>query len=423
MDLITGASKETMNGVKFMLIYNAVSTFVETRATKRVKSKSIRQVAATNRCGYCLRVVDGEHEFYYFSPKSGISFARQIEVFVSASNDLRWQQDVKTAWIIPLDNKVYIAELERGEVIDESVLIVPAAQERITAMRQAGQEMCCLSGGACQSEISLDGIDDVPGFDLLIKKGRESKSFYFVSLAILMTYNILFHQAQIFYTVPFFIILMLVGFGYHQYQTEIEGAVLSAQEAAQRERIRIANANKERTSQSEANHSGSLNMLNLLVAFKQAQKLSGDGVTQVIWGRSGVELTGNSQHFPNSAAELGKQDGWTFQLLEKGWIVKLSRLAHADNKETTANAATMMRSLYSLAKVTLGEMQITKIRRENAHEIIAFSVTIPVGIPAALVGLSQAMRDKPYRLDAAICRFDGWRSTGCETTITAKYKI
>ena len=415
---ITGVSKESMNGVKFTLIYNAVSTFVEGSTSRKIKSKSIRQVATKNRCRYCLRVVDGSHEFYFFAPKSGISFARQLEYFIANSGNPRWQEDVKVLVIIALDSRVYMAEITRGEVVNEHVLVVAVARDRINEMSQTVHQIFWIAGGHSQTELGIDGLTEIEDGAITVKK---DKAFTFSSLSILMTRHLLFHPSQVMCTLPILIISLLGSVGYIEYRNEIERAFLAAQEAAAKERNRVARAAKERTSKSDANHSGSVNLLSLLSVFQQSLDLSADGVAEVSWNRTGVKMSGKSAHFPHRAARLGRESDWHFRLSNEGWTVQQSSLAHTNNKRPTVGGTAMRHSLFSLANVSHSDMKITDTLYADEYEIIEFVLTMRVGIQTALVKLSEAMHDKPYRLDSALCRFSGRRTAVCNIAMTAKY--
>lgn len=119
----------------------------------------------------------------WISSKPGVSLAPQIEQWCAAKLKLPEQM----LYVLPLDSKIYVAELAQGFVQRETLLDLDAALVALEARQQDDYTVCVQSGG------ELTEVLNQAGYPLTLEQGEEVISafsqkdrFRFITLTLLI---------------------------------------------------------------------------------------------------------------------------------------------------------------------------------------------------------------------------------------------
>lgn len=402
------------------VVCNPVTISIAQSTSKMTKARSIR-ATAQGKYPYVLHYRTGEQEYYYFSAKSGISISRQIEHYLEVfASDSQAIISGDCAFCLEFDSKVYLARLSSGVVEDEQVLIPSAARSVLDSYEKEGLPVYWSSVRSTGRNLSLPETHEVSNFEFSLSGVQGQENFRYKSLLMTMTRARLYHPKQV-VIVGACLAVAAVGIGGSVfYSDQVRQAADFVTEQQQLQAQREAERRRDLVEVKEASHGAYDNLDSLAKLYSHAYSLLGYGIVELAWSRNDVVMTGNILR--NAASELSEQyPVWDYRLTENGWVLSRKQLATPNIKSITVSSHEMHRHIDTLERISNTDISIIKITRNNGNETVEFSLEVVLGVTHLLGLLGQEMRDLPYRLNEALCRFDQWRSTGCTLTFTLKY--
>ena len=425
---IIGFAKDRLNGAQLTLIYNAETALFESNAGRKHKTKSILDIAKSNRSNYGLMWQVGNQEYYDVSPRPGLSFARQIEEGITKKELEQIAEFDVCHLVIPLDKRIYIAEIEGGEVVNESVLVPAKAAEHFFELQQQAAHIYWIDGGIARTNItSLPEETKINTFEVYVKAPKGKRSFEFQYLPFLMLKLRLFHPTQAVIAGPILALVFGGFFMYVNYQAEIAAAAQLAADAAARLAAAQRAKEREQVSTNETDFSASRNLKHFSRDLTHLLYLHGKGSVTIIWDENKVEVKGDvADQYPHKIIEFAKLNGWNFQLESSSWILsKKHKLSQDMRRVGNEDWADVLRGVFLLKRLTYGEFQMGEVKRNtvSGFEAADFDIVIKHSVPEMINRLSDSLENKPFHLKEVQCSLSDWRLDGCQVFLRVKYKI
>lgn len=407
-------TKESINGVAFSLVCNCASMIIDSGALSgRSKAQAIRYTAAQHKCKFALLTHSEKHEVYNFSPKRGISFARQIEHFIETHADGAVLNAGLLLLLIPLDNKIYFADIEKGLVSNERTLVISAAKKEIEKAQSSAMEIFLADGGKSQAVLNSDDLMSVSSFVISAKGVQDEHKFYFERLLRLMTFRWrLFHRTQA--IIP--IVILLLGIG----ATWVVITAYERQRAEQEERARLLAL--EKMKKNAADYSAATSLRSFLDYYQTARLLGGNGLTKMTWNRHRINLSGHAERYPVSVVALGALERWNLRLNGFDWTLNSTGGTSNDMRQIDVDANMMRPLLYRLKSATNGKAIFKSMRIEGGYEFVDLSLDMSFGISAITDELITLVNNNPIALEHVVCRFEDWKLLECQAAFKAKYR-
>ena len=447
---VVGFRKEKYNGRSFNLVYNAVQTSVSIDLSSMAHSKTVREMASARRCSYGMCYDEGMQRYYLLSPKRGISFAWQIEDYLTNVAGMAGEGDV---WvIIPLENCVYFGCYAEGaHVGEEHVLVKLKAREKLDKLRGDNARYFWVAGGAMAEDMGMDEGTLLHGFDLRVsmtrlkKKGKKEERvepelddegggigtpkanipLVYESLWLLLLKHKMLHPVLFLVGVPVIGLLLF----FTMFQANVMREASKVREYAEQQRqARLLQEQAQQREQLQANFGffdGSGNLRDFLAYYDTALFFLREGVSSVSWRDGAIKISGETAVYPADAVKLGKA-GWNFTYRQGGWDLTRGMLFRVDKREVGVRAEELRPFLLDLGRRTLTEVTVALDEtRGGSFEVATVTVAFKGSVEGRLLAFSEVIKDLPFGIKEVSCELGAAGDGGatCSVQFEVRYLL
>lgn len=394
---------DSINGKALAVVYGAEQIELSTEAGRWSRSGQLRRLAKRYGATHLLRAegADGDHETWWLG-RAGVSFAAAIEAWAMTEPDVA--VDVV---LVPLDDRIYVAELDGGEVGAEMMIGEKLLPEQIQAWRGGGRTVRAFEGGSlgCVLE-GLAALEPLP-FGL--------RSMAYRPGAFALSAAGLFAPAQA-------VAAATVGIAMAGWQTYVgwrDDAVSEAVQAAQQAEERAA------ALQADFSAGAVLRGFAELVWDESCLVLHRGGLRHASFaGGFEVVLDGVAEGYPKSAERYAEAHGggvvvsgeaWQVTRLV-GWGPELGSVVGIGGRRLAAN-------LYEIADFPRAQVAGTTAVTAGPTEERSFSVRVDAPTRRDFEQLATGVEGLPYRIAAVSCTFEDYLAVVCDMSIVAKGEL
>ena len=393
---------DSIGGKAVALVYGAEQIELSTEAGRWSRSRQLRRLAKRYGATHLLRApgaADDDHETWWLG-QAGVSFAAAIEAWAMEETDV--DDDVV---LVPLDDRIYAAELDGGEVGGEMVIGEKLLPEQFRRWRGRGRTVRAFEGGGLGNVLEGLAALEPPPFGL--------RSMGYRPGVVALSAAGLFAPAQA-------AALALAGAvvaGWQFYvgwRDDAAGeAVLASREA------------EERAAALQADFSAAAVLRGFagLVWDKSCLVLHRGGLQQASFaGGFEVVLTGVAEGYPKGAERYAAAHGGGLVVSGQAWRVTLvvgwgmprpGSVAGVGGRRLAAN-------LYEVADFPRFAVGGAMAVSAGTVEERSFSVRIQGPTRRDFELLAAGLEALPYRVSAASCAFEDYLAVSCDVSIVAK---
>lgn len=390
--------EDGIGGKRVAVVYDVPQLPLPTGGSRWARSRQLRRFARANRASHLLRVRDAAGEAdTWWAGRGGVSFAAAIEAWAETEKDVR--DDIV---VVPLDRRIYAAELEDRLVEREYVL----GSARLTEMvpRWRPRPIRAFAAGAMAS--SLDGVVRLDGLPFDLRAHR------FRPVSAALTAAGLFAPAQV---AAAALLAVAAAAPQLDIRREIRDDTGQAGAAAQ-----------ERTASLEGSYGAAAILRGLAdVGWDAAVLLMHrDGLAEMRFENAfEVGFSGRSPAgFPHGAAEYATAHSATFELAGERWSVQRT-VAWGDAARRSVegfHARALAKVLHAAANAARAEVKTSPAIASGPTEERNYALRIAAATPRDLVSLAEALAGRPFGLSKARCSFTGYLASACEIGLVAK---
>ena len=392
---------DSINGKTVAVVYGAEQIELSTAAGRLSRSGQLRRLAKRDGATHLLRAVgaDSGHETWWLG-QAGVSFAAAIEAWAMTEPDV---DDVVV--LVPLDDRMYVAELDGGEVGVEMVIGEKLLPEQFQAWR--GRTVRAFEGGSL-------------GYVLEGMVAREPLPFGLRSMVyrpavFALCAAGLFAPAQAVAVT----VVVVAGASWQFYADWREDAVGEAVQAAQAAREHAA------ALQGDFSAAAVLRGFARLVWDKSCLVLHRGGLRQASFsGGFEIVLDGVAEGYPKGAEQYADAHGGSVVVSGEAWQVtrvvgwgpQLGSVVGIGGRRLAAN-------LYEIADFPRAQIAGTMPVPAGPAEERSFSVRVEAPTRRDFELLAAGVEDLPYRVAAVSCTFEDYLAVACDVSIVAKGEL
>jgi len=396
--------QDSINGKAVAVVHGAEQIELSTQAGRLSRSGQVRREA--KRCGatHLLRAegADGDHETWWLG-RAGVSFAAAIEAWAMAEPDV--DGDVV---LVPLDDRIYVAELEGREVGGEMVIGETLLGEQFQAWRGRGRTVRAFEGGSLG--YVLEGIAALEPLPF------ELRSMAYQPAVLALTAAGLFAPAQ---AVAVGVVVAAVA-GWQLYAGWREDAVGEAVQAAREA--------EERAAALEADFSAASALRGFaeLVWHESCLVLHRDGLRHASFaGGFEMVLDGVAEGYPEGAERYADAHGGGVVVSGEAWRVirNVGWGAPQPGSVVGIGGRRLAANLYEIADFPRAHVAGTTAVPAEQTEERSFSVRVEAPTRRDFEVLAAGVEGLPYRVAAASCTFEDYLAVACDVSIVAKGEL
>ena len=392
--------EDSINGRRIAVVYGAEQFELSRAAGRWARSRQVRREA--KRCGatHLLRVggVGGDHETWWLG-QAGVSFAAAIEGWAAQREDV--DDDVV---LVPLDDRIYAAELGGGEVDEEMVIgegLLPEQFRKWRGRTVRGFEAGDLGEVLADTAVALEPLPFDP------------RAMVYRPAVVALTAAGLFAPAQAAYAAA---VVGLVA-GWQFFEEWRAGAVDEAVEASREAEARAL------ALQGDFSGAAVVDGFAERIWDERLLVLHRDGLRTASFASAfEVVYSGDAIGYPKSAERYAVARGAGFTVSGSSWRVAEivgwggpvpGSVAGIGGKRLAAN-------FYAIAAIPRAVVSGTGAVPAELTEERSFTVRIEGPTRRDFEALAGGMDGLPYRVAAASCQFEDYLATFCDLTVVAK---
>ncbi len=395
---------DSINGKTVAVVYGAEQIELSTQAGRWSRSGQLRRLGKRYGATHLLRAkgADGDHETWWLG-RAGVSFAAAIEAWAMTEPDV--DDDVV---LVPLDDRIYVAELDGGEVGGETVIGETLLGDQFQSWRGRGRTVRAFEGG------SLGHVLD--GMAVLEPLPFGLRSMAYRPAVLALSAAGLFAPAQ---AVLAAAVAAAVA-GWQFYAGWREDAVGEAVQAAREAQERAASL------QADFSAAAALRGFAGLVWDRSCLVLHRGGLRQASFaGGFEVVLTGVAEGYPKGAERYAAAHGGGVVVSGEAWQVtrlvgwstpQLGSVVGIGGRRLAAN-------LYDVADSPRAQVGGTAAVPSGPAEERSFSVRMEAPTRRDFELLAAGVEDLPYRVATASCTFEDYLAVACDVSIVAKGEL
>ena len=392
--------EDSIGGKGVAVVYGAPQLPLPTAGSRWARSRQLHRFARANGASHLLRVRDtaGEGDTWW-AGRAGVSFAAAIDAWAETQMDVR--DDVV---ILPLDKRIYAAELE-DRLVEQEYLLGAA---RLAEMMAGWQRRRVRAFAAGEMGSALEGVvrlEALP-FDL--------RAHGFRRMSAALTAAGLFAPAQVAAAAVVAVAAAV---------PELDAAFRELSNDADR---RAEAAAQELTTKLEGSYAAANTLRGLAdIGWNDAVLLMHrDGLTEMRFEDAfEVSFRGQSATgFPGGAAAYAAAYSATFELAGERWKVRRPVSWGETERRSVEGflAQGLARELHAVAKAARAEVDASPGISSGPAEERRYALRIPAATPGDLVFLASALAGRPFGLSHARCAFSGYLASACELELVAK---
>lgn len=395
---------DSINGRGVAVVYGTEQIELSTEAGRLSRSGQLRRLAKRYGATHLLRGegTDSGHETWWLG-QAGVSFAAAIEAWAMTEPDI--DDDVV---LVPLDDRIYVAELDGGEVGGEMVIGERLLGEQFGAWRGRGRTVRAFEGG------SLGYV--LEGMAALEPLPFELRSMVYRPAALALSAAGLFAPAQAVAVAA----IVVATSGWQLYAGWREDAVGEAVQAARQAEERAA------ALQADFSAAPVLRGFAGLVWDESCLVLHRGGLRQASFaGGFEVVLDGVAEGYPKGAERYADAHGGGLVVSGEAWQVtrvvgwsapRLGSVVGIGGRRLAAN-------LYEIADSPRAQIAGTMAAPAGPAEERSFSVRLDAPTRRDFELLAAGVEDLPYRVAAVSCTFNDYLAEACDVSIVAKGEL
>ena len=378
---------DSINGKAVAVVYRAEQIELSTEAGRLSRSGQLRRLAKRYGATHLLRAegVDSDHETWWLG-QAGVSFAAAIEAWAMTEPDV---DDVVV--LLPLDDRIYVAELDDGEVGAEMVIGEKLLGEQFQAWRGRGRTVRAFEAGSLGYVLEgMAALEPLP-FGL--------RSMVYRPAAFALSAAGLFAPAQAVAAAA----VVVAGASWQFYAGWREDAVGEAVQAAREVEERAA------ALQADFSAAAVLRGFAGLVWDESCLVLHRAGLRQASFaGGFEVVLDGVAEGYPKGAERYADAHGAAVVVSGEAWQVTrvvgwgaplLGSVVGIGGRRLAAN-------LYEIADFPRARVAGTVPAPAGPAEERSFSVRLEAPTQRGFELLAAGVEDLPYRVAAVSCTFE-----------------
>lgn len=390
--------EDAIGGMGVTVVYDAPQLPLPTASSRWARSRQLQRFARANRASHLLRVRDASGEAdTWWAGRGGVSFAAAIDAWAESEADVR--NDVV---VVPLDRRIYAAELE-DRLVEQEHVFGPARLKEMMA-RWRGRS---IRGFAASRKAALDGLLRLEALPFDLRAHR------FRPVSVALTGAGLFAPAQ------FGAAVVVVAAA----ATPELGALGQLWDDADQ----VAEvAARERTAKLEGSYGAAGILLGLAdVGWNDAVLLMHrDGLAEMRFEEgfevrfSGLSAAG----FPRGAAEYAAAHSATFELAGERWEIRRA-VSWGDAERRSVEgfrAQGLARDLHAVANAARADVDASPGIPSGPVEERNYALRIAAATPRDLVFLATALAGRPFGVSRARCTFADYVAAACEIGLVAK---
>ena len=391
--------EESIGGKRVAVVYGAPQLPLPTTGSRWARSRQLHRFARTHGASHLLRVRDASGEAdVWWAGRAGVSFAAAIEAWAETQPDVR--DDVV---VVPLDKRIYAAELEDRLVEQEYVL----GAARLTEMMAEWRQRTVRTFAAGEMGSALEGVtpEAVP-FDLRARRFR--------AVPAALTAAGLFAPAQV-------AAAALVAAA--AAVPEFDGVLREYWSDADQ----VAEAGAQEHAAALEGSYGAASVLRGLadVGWHDAALLMHrDGLAEMRFeDLYEVSFSGRSAAgFPEAAAEYAAAHSATFDVSGERWIVRRPVFWGGAERRSVEGfrSRRLAQDLHVVANAARAEVKASPGISAGPTEERRYALRIAAATPRDLAFLADALAGRPFGLNHARCTFAGYLASVCEIGLVTK---
>ena len=392
--------EDSIGGKAVAVVYATPQLPLPTAGSRWARSRQLHRFARANEASHLLRVRDSAGEAdTWWAGRAGVSFAAAIDAW--AETERRVRDEVV---ILPLDKRIYAAELEDRLVEREHVLgaarlkeMLPGWQQRSTRAFVVGEMVSALEG--------VMPLEALP-FDPLAHRFRR--------MSAALTAAGLFAPAQVVAAA-----LVAAAAATPALDTALRGSRDDTGEYA-------AAVAQDTAAKLEGSFgaAAALRRLADLGWHEAVLLMHHDGLAEMRFEDAfEVSFLGRSATgFPQGAAEYAAAHSATFELTGERWKVRRP-VSWGDAERRSVEgflAQGLALELHAAARAARAEVATSPAVSSGAAEERAYALRIAAATPRDLALLADALAGRPFAVAHAQCTFSGFLASACEIGLVAK---
>lgn len=165
--------RDSIRGRRITLTYNAAQLPLAAAGSRWQRTREVLRHLKRSRSKHVLAVaaVDGAIETWWSAAEGGTSFAAAIDHWIESrlagSGEADEAPPERFLVVIPLDERIYLAEIQQGLVREERALFPSAAEEYLERYNADGSVIHGFAAGTCTALPEQYVRLETPPFDLL----------------------------------------------------------------------------------------------------------------------------------------------------------------------------------------------------------------------------------------------------------------
>ncbi|MDE0193469.1 MAG: hypothetical protein OXQ90_19105 [Gammaproteobacteria bacterium] len=395
---------DSIDGKAVAVVYGAEQIELSTEAGRWSRSGQLRRLAKRYGASHLLRAegLDSDHETWWLG-QAGVSFAAAIEAWAMVEPDV--DDDVV---LVPLDDRIYVAELDGGEVGGEKVIGEKLLGEHFQAWRGRGRTVRAFEAGSLG--YVLDGMAALEPLPFGLR------SMVYRPAAFALGAVGLFAPTQA-------VAVATVGVALAGWQFYSDWREDAVDEAAQ-----VAREAEERAAALQADFSAAAVLRGFagLVWDESCLVLHRGGLRQASFaGGFEVVLDGVAEGYPKGAERYADAHGGGVVVSGEAWQVtrvvgwgapQLGSVVGIGGRRLAAN-------LYEIADFPRAQVAGRMAVPAGPAEERSFSVQVEAPTRRDFELLAAGVDELPYRVAAVSCTFEDYLAVACDVSIVAKGEL
>ncbi|MDE0039262.1 MAG: hypothetical protein OXU77_17160 [Gammaproteobacteria bacterium] len=392
--------EDAIGGKVVAVVYDAPQLPLPTTGSRWARSRQLHRFARANRASHLLRVRDASGDAdTWWAGRSGVSFAAAIDAWAETEAAIR--DDIV---LVPLDKRIYAAELEDRLVEKEHVVGAARLKEMMARWQQ--RPVRAFAGGAMGRSLGEPAPSGALPFDPRMHRFRP--------MPIALTAAGLFAPAQMAAAAAVAAVAALPQFdlGRHEHWNDADRLA----EAAAREHAAML----------EGSYGAATVLRGLAeVGWHDAALLMHrDGLTEMrLEDAYEISFSGTSPGlFPEAAARYASAYSASFNVSGERWVVRRPVFWGGAEKRSVEGfrSRRLAQDLHAGANGARAEVKALPGVSSGPTEERSYALRIAAATPRDLAFLADALAGRPFGLSHARCTFAGYMASACEIGIVTK---
>ena len=392
--------EDAIGGKRVAVVYGAPQLPLPRAGGRWARGRQLRRFARANKASHLLRARDVAAEAdTWWAGRSGVSFAAAIDAWAEAASDV--ENDVV---VVPLDTRIYAAELEGG-LVEREYLI---GENRLAEML-AGWEprrVRAFAAGRMGSKLERVVRLDPPPFDLRARRYRTT--------TVALTAAGLVTPGQV-----AAVAVMAAAAGLPEFYSGVRSYWNEPDAVAE-------TAARERAAALEGSYGAAAVLRGLAeVGWDEAALLMHrDGLSEVrVEGPYEVSFAGRTAAgFPKGAAEYAAAFSAAFEVTGDKWIVR-QPVPWGDAQRRSVegfDSRELAEALHAAARAARAEVTAGRGIPSGPAEERVYTLRIRMSTQRDLAFLAAALTGRPFGVSQARCTFSDYVVSACEVALVAK---